>query len=404
MKRSSRGFTLLEVLVAMSLFTLLGYAVVTLMKSGVEMYLGGNMVAQQEDRLELSLPRLEEDLRMMRLPSMRDRIPFDSKNPDPEKEPERLPPENRFLSGVHKYKIGREEVSCRWLAFVRDVAGLRELDSFLLRAGTNPKADAVIDGKDDEEEHKNGRHLASGGEVEVLWIWLPDERKPGVGAVHRAYRTPIGGPDSLLDPKNHDTLERLREKVKATPIFTGVLRWDLLFWTQYTTTWEWREGEPRVVKRPATESEAKLRAACGPSRTWDSTRGLLSDKEFLLAKPNSFTFAGDDIWPRRVRVEFSLVEDETVLARGFSAGERDFVVEATDFATGRGELFSKPMRIGLEWVLLQGRDPQARDRFRIESRGALGTSELVHGEGTPVYFGRMFDFAVSIPAFRDDNN
>ncbi|MHC4409788.1 MAG: prepilin-type N-terminal cleavage/methylation domain-containing protein, partial [Planctomycetota bacterium] len=38
---SLRGFTLLEILVAMSLFTLIGFSVVLLMTSGVDMWLQG---------------------------------------------------------------------------------------------------------------------------------------------------------------------------------------------------------------------------------------------------------------------------------------------------------------------------------------------------------------------------
>jgi hypothetical protein len=280
------------------------------------------------------------------------------------------------------------------------------LDHYVSRAGTNPRADAIIDGKDDEEEWKNNRHLAAGGAVEVLWIWLPDETRPGIGALHRAFRTPIGGAGTLLDPKNYDTLEHLRENVRPQLLIQDVIHFNILYWTQYTTTWEWTAAEPSVTKRPETVSEARMgRKPCGPSDTWDSTRGVFDGKTFRLAKgPTSVGFTADDIWPRWVRVEFALKEEETRLARGLSSGEREFTVEAVDFAVGRGELFSKPMKVGAEWIVLNGRDPQARDRFLVESRAVYGTSELVHGEGTPVYFGRVIDATLTIPAFRDDNN
>ncbi len=45
-RRTDRAFTLLEIMVAMSLFTIIGLAVVTLMSTGVDMWLRGNRAAQ----------------------------------------------------------------------------------------------------------------------------------------------------------------------------------------------------------------------------------------------------------------------------------------------------------------------------------------------------------------------
>ncbi|MDH3592855.1 MAG: prepilin-type N-terminal cleavage/methylation domain-containing protein, partial [Planctomycetota bacterium] len=168
MRMGRRAFTLLEILIAMSLFTVLGFAVVVLMRNGVDMWIRGNRGARQEDRLEQSLPRLEEDLRMVAVPNQRDRRPFDPKNPDPEKEPQPLMPDNRFISGYQNYKIRDKDYQCRFFSFVRDISGLSEIETYVLRAGRNAKADAYIDGKDDEEEFSKNNHLPTGGAVEVL--------------------------------------------------------------------------------------------------------------------------------------------------------------------------------------------------------------------------------------------
>lgn len=406
-----RGFTLLEILISMSLFTLIGLAVVMLMRTGVDMWLRGTRSSQQEDRLEQSLPRLEEDLRMTLLPAQRDRVPFDPKNPDPEKEPDPLPPVNRFVSGYITFKIRDTEYKCRYLAFVRDIEGLGELATYVARAGTNAKADAYIDGKNDEDEFKHNRHLPTGGAVEVLWLWLPDEDRPGVGSVYRAYRSPIGGAESLLDPRNYDDLKEIKENIKPQPIFQNVIMFDLSFWTQYTTTWDWEPGQPSIRSRPTTPEALRAgRRECGPSRTWDSTRGLLpntggGDSVFYLGKGKaSLNFSGDDIWPRMARVEFALLEEDTVLARGLGTNDKDFVVLSGAFATGRGELDGRLMKIGSEWLQIAGRDGHQRDMFRIERRGLRGTTAVAHSPQTPVYYGRVFDFTISIPSFRDDNN
>jgi prepilin-type N-terminal cleavage/methylation domain-containing protein len=400
------GFTLLEVLIAMTLFTILGAGVVLLMRTGIELYVKGTDGSRIEDRNEQSLPRLQEDFRQLIVPSQIDRIPFDPKNPDPEEEPDPLPPTNRFVSGTQTFAFGDKQVACRYVAFVRDLTGLGEIETYASRAGQNAQADAYIDGKDDEQEFRANRHLPTGGAVEVLWIWLPDEKRPGVGAVYRAYRSPIGGTDTLLDPTNYDALDKLFRIIRPQPVFQNVLLFDLLFWTQWTTTWDWSKSEPVVTGPPSDAQQWQDgRPECGPSATWDSTRGVVPREVFRLAKgPASFRFSADDVWPRAVRVAFALAETETTLAVALGAGDPSFTVISGDFATGRGELDGQPMKIGAEWVDIGSRDGTRRDVFYLRSRGQRGTANVAHPVGEPVYYGRVFDFTIQIPSFRDDNN
>ncbi|MFQ5844739.1 MAG: type II secretion system protein J [Planctomycetota bacterium] len=401
--RTQRAFTLLEVLVAMGLFTIVGFAVVVLMRTGVDMWLGGSRIAQQEDRLELSLPRLEEDVRMVHVPPQVDTVPYDPNNPDPEREPDPLAPPNRMISGAHEYKIGDRIVPARYWGFVREL-GRTELDTYVSRAGTNPEADAYIDGRNDEEEFKHNRHRATGGVVEVLYIVLPDDRRPGVSSLCRAFRTPIGGPGTLLDPKTHDTLTKVRQGVQPEPILSNVLHFDILFWTQFTTTWEYEEGSPQIIQRPRSTGQTGVASPyCGPSAAWDSTRGILPEKVFRLRKEKSLGFTADDIWPRRVRITLAVAEDETELVDALGPDEREFTVVGADFATGRGDLYGRFLKIEDEWVRIEARDPGRRDRFDV-SRGALGTGAAAHPADAKVYYGRMMEFVVSIPSYRDDNN
>ncbi|MHC4451928.1 MAG: PulJ/GspJ family protein, partial [Planctomycetota bacterium] len=251
---SRRGFTLLEILVAMSLFTLIGFSVVLLMTSGVDMWLQGTRGAQNEDRKEMSLPLLEADLRHLRVGTSRDRIPVDLSEEGPQQELPAITPANRFVSGYVTYRFGEKEVPCRYLAFVRDLSGLGEIEVYALRAGRNPAADAYIDGKDDEKEFNENRHLPTGGQIEVLWIWLPDPDDPGLGAVYRAYRTPIGGTQTLLNPLNFLDYGKLMREIKPKSVFQDVLLFDVYFWTQFTTTWEFSAGEPRIVRRPQSKA------------------------------------------------------------------------------------------------------------------------------------------------------
>ena len=283
-----------------------------------------------------------------------------------------------------------------------------EIDRYALRAGTNPQAEKHIDGIDDEEEFKKNNHLPTGGQIEVLWIWLPDTDTPGLGTVYRAYRTPIGGEGTLLDPKNFAEYGQLMREIKPQAVFQEVLLFDVYMWTQYTTTWQFRGGDPRITTRPETAADSSAgRRPCGPSRVWDSTRGWFvgGRNEFRLHRTkDSINFAGDDIWPRMVRVEFSLREMETQLKSDFTTGMPTFSVHDTRFATGTGELVNVMMKIGNEWVRVRSRDYTDPDTFLIDQRGLRNTAAVNHPAESPVYFGRVYDVTVEIPSYRDDNN
>ena len=112
----------------------------------------------------------------------------------------------------------------------------------------------------------------------------------------------------------------------------------------------------------------------------------------------------DDIWPRKVRVRVAVAEEDTELAKGISEGDRAFTVVSTDFAVGRGDIAGHYFKIGDEWIQVAGRDVRLRDRFLVQDRGALGTTAVAHGRDNTVHYGRMMDFVLSIPSFRDDNN
>ena len=47
---------------------------------------------------------------------------------------------------------------------------------------------------------------------------------------------------------------------------------------------------------------------------------------------------------------------------------------------------------------------QDRDLFSVDRRAQWGTKEMSHAADTPVYYGRINEFAIEIPSFRDDNN
>ncbi len=400
----ARGFTLLEIMVAMTLFTMIGLAVVMLMSTGVDMWLRGNRSSLREDRIEQSMPRLIQDARAILVPPQFDRIPFDLKNPDPDKEPEPVVPDNRMNSGYLNYKAADRDIRVRYWAFVRSIDGMGEMDDYVARAGTNPQANSYIDGIEDEDEFSKNLHLPTGGAAEVLWIFVPDTTRPGLGTVSRAFRSPIGGQGTLLDPKNYDTLAKLQNTIKPQKMFADVLHFDLLFWTQFTTTWEWDQNEPRVWARPGSAAAASAGTPeCGPSATWDSTRGIMQMDQFKLSRGDaSKNRSSDDVWPRRVRVEFALSEENTRLVDAIGQTDREVRIDSPEFGTGSGELAGHLMKIGEEWVEINEREE--RDILSLARRGMRGTKANSHGEMAIIRYGRMVDFTIPLPAHRDDNN
>jgi hypothetical protein len=132
---------------------------------------------------------------------------------------------------------------------------------------------------------------------------------------------------------------------------------------------------------------------------------LIKPNEFRLHKTEkSLNYAGDDIWPRAVRVEFALREMTTQLQADLGASANDFSVYDPTFATGRGVLANVPMKVGAEWITIAARDPRDPDTFLIGTRGRRGTAVVNHPAESNVYFGQVFDMMISIPAFRDDNS
>jgi len=82
----------------------------------------------------------------------------------------------------------------------------------------------------------------------------------------------------------------------------------------------------------------------------------------------------------------------------------EFLVSEASFATGYGELDGRAMKVGPEWIRVAYRDGNRRNLFHVLERGVFGTPAVAHGAGAPVYYGRVFEFTIHCPSFRDDNN
>ena len=375
MNHRSRGFSLLELLIAMSLFLVLGTALVALLTRAMDFLDSGTGGTELQDkandffipfRADVEHVVVERSL-MPGDPVIRfhcDLIPFDS-NED-----------------------GEQDYLAQRFVFVR--ATNREASDPLARqAGTRAGADAYLDGKDDREEAAAGKLKALGGMEEVMYVALPDDAKdPGLLTLYRATRSPPGGAGTLFDVKKPEAIRKV-----AQPLLKGVLHFGVRFWTASTTGWD--------------ESTGSF-GGSSPLATWDSTRGALTPgknperSEFLLGRgPESFRDPRDDISPRAVRATFAFQRTgrdgkEAGLLSPMDASVKKVDVANTDFAAGALLPFVK---VGTEWMSVAEREP---DAFKIVARGRWLTTGVAHTTGEAVRAAHGISRTITIPNYRED--
>ena len=73
--RRDAGYTLLELMLAMAIFTFLGAMVVFLMRQGLNIFMVGTKDTNLQDRADTVLPRLRLDLEALTVPHSRDAPP-----------------------------------------------------------------------------------------------------------------------------------------------------------------------------------------------------------------------------------------------------------------------------------------------------------------------------------------
>jgi prepilin-type N-terminal cleavage/methylation domain-containing protein len=401
----ARGFTLLELLVAMALFAILGVAVVALLGQGLAIFSEGTADTTMQDRLQSALPQLRSDFAAIM----------------PVEPPEVLPPpmseeaRQQATAGSAAPAVEAPAVRLRsgWLrlrdvptdwppvffvAFVR--ANAQESEDPLLRdAGTAALAagspmrvydPAAVDGGE------RGNLVAPGGVLEVAWIAVPEDPFPdrrtgpptpdptwprGVLTLYRLFRAPVGGAKTLLDPANLDSLAKIR--AAGRPMHDGVLHFGVTF--------------RNVFAKSFTDGVGGGRAGDGEpyvGSVWDSTRAL--DKQFALHRgAESLADPHDDVFPAAARIEVALAIEgpfgfgrgETLLAAGIAPEEKRLTVESVDplFVAGPAE---RAFKVEGEWMstLLDTID-MAERRVTVQ-RGQRGTPPTDHAAGAPVYVGR----------------
>lgn len=405
-KQGARGFTLIEVLVSMTILVILGGALIVILRGGVLTWRQSEARRESFDQAQAIFLQLREDLESA-LP------PFSTPLCDPGNEVEA-----RFVcdkpNGLPR------------LFLVRSLKAESE-HPITGHAGSAIAADAVIDQRNDLAEARASRLRATGGAEEVAWVLGSD------GILYRGVKTPIGPPYSLfadtnayeLAPPPGSKLPKPDLNAPAPPpppgpppstgatrpallrpFATNVIHLELRFWTQYTRTW----GTAYPALREAHDDERS-----GPLTYWDSTRALIAvpkppapvpayfKREFhTFLSRSSLYDARDDILPSAVRITLVLREADAANTHTFLTAKvsaRDDELSVQD--PGRLPPGPSFVYIGGEWI----RYDEVRGSTVVVSkngRGARGTLPAEHDGSQPVVVGRSFTAIFDVPACRED--
>ncbi|NUN52837.1 MAG: prepilin-type N-terminal cleavage/methylation domain-containing protein, partial [Planctomycetaceae bacterium] len=237
------GFSLVELLIAMALFSVLGIALIALLRQSTAFLDRGQAGSEIQDLLENADRRISEDLANVYIqPSSAEGLP-----------------DVRFNSwriGFDTDADGEADAYGQQLSFVRSVQG-EAADPTLRAAGSVPGAAAEIDGEDDQAESDRGEHRPAGGKQEVSWLVVPDGKsdrndatfEPGLMTVYRGERFLVGGPPEKalvpgeLPPEKgrprkagarYGVTSAREAKERMSPLMTGVLHLSFEFFTRHT--------------------------------------------------------------------------------------------------------------------------------------------------------------------------
>lgn len=418
MLRSSRarGLTLLELLIAMTIFSVLGIFLFTLVARSLEIYRSAEGEGELIDDLDTGLSPLIDDLSC---------VSIGDPSGSGQKVEFRCTHDRRYIPSTEAganagkdrpiaYSVG----DCRSfvLRFVRTFPG-SELESTIGRfAGTSNDAKNYIDGVDDLEEsgaikatrrgvvtrsaEKGGAQqpptpglLAPGGLTEVMYfVESGPFDPPGLSTLYRCARSPVGGSGSFFDPGMLDQMTPEWIAARGVPIVSHVAYFAVLFWSQASESWMTAET---LDGRGIGVRDGSWR---GSEYFWDSTRGRLS--EFSLSRgAGSLQNYRDDIFPSRAMIVMTLASGGSAdggLVVGKIPQDAKTIGVTNPKAVKAAAENGGYVKIGDEWVRVRSVDG---NQMTVD-RGVRQTTPSVHEPGTPYFAGRTFTKVVEIPAHR----
>ena len=412
MKRM-RGLTLLELLVAMSIFSVFGLFLFSLMRQSLEIYRSSRGVGELQDKEEHAFRALDEDLSCTYI--------GDPDGPGPKVEflithdRKWVPPEGVEVTNeirqARTWSAG--DPRALLIRLVRTLPGSELGDTVARFAGTYADPKAIIDGVDDLAESRaleliardpdredeaqrppRGAGLeAPSNLMEVMYLLDTGESDlPGTYTLLRAIRSPIGGPGSFFAP---GFLERLTPEWiarYARPVVSGISWFGVVAWGQETREWD----AERVLSGEYLGQKNHDRSELN----WDSTRGKIEAFGLHRGAASASVFE-DDVFPSALHFVATFVQEggtiqDATLVGDLPANLRNFRLSdakaLADFDRGG----SRHLRIDDEWMEVQGVNGV---EVRV-ARGVRGTTAARHAGASPVLIGRRVERTITIPASR----
>jgi len=395
MKRS--GFTLVELLAATALFSVLGLLLFEMTRGAADVWNTGERNREVHDRAAAAFELITTDLRHL-WPG----------TPGVSEQDARL----LGLYVEHDADAdGAGAVRVPALAFTRVLHEERELD-WLRRAGDAPGAQGASDLLEPLEPTQL---RATGGLAETVYTLAALPGEDSLSLV-RAVRTPVGGQGSLLEPQQLARLDRVLGG--AVRVADGVLGLVVEYWAPGTTHWVGEApADQAVLERddaegaadPATVGTASAGSPPGAVvdddgtvalTSWDSTRGLLGHAFPHHRGEESVLDGRDDMIPRYLRL--TLILDarlpQTELTEDLSPSSKRLAVRGTSFLND--EAAPDHVLVDQEWMALAA----IQDGELLVERGARGSLVVEHREGAAVRVGRSFTLTLALPTARENYN
>jgi len=189
---------------------------------------------------------------------------------------------------------------------------------------------------------------------------------------------------------------------KALPLADGVIYFEVLLWTQYTTTWDTAVPFHAWANSYSPED-------CGPTFTWDSDRLEDPDTpEFEMDWAGLESEVQDNVFPRAIKVVVTVepprrLQPASPLRLRTPLNVGDTRVDVIGESPPRNPQWPY-IRVGQEWIRYSDyvTDP-AGDYFLVApgGRGQRGTEEADHAAGERVAVGYTFSRVFYNPAARE---
>lgn len=361
-RSASAGFTLLEILVAVGVFVLLGALLVGILSGAMRLWDSGEVRRDTYERAQVVFDQVSRDLA---------NVYADADPTLPQKKTSvgaaLLPPEAYLATAdpALSFHSQPDDSGSSWLAFT--VVGGRAIRGVYFRIDPSTEAGTLLRGTYEPNVSSTKLVRVEGTKEFPVQPMAPETR----------IKSPKELASSMTQPKFIEE--------SSNSLASGILYFGLRFWTPTTTTWD-LAVRPRKSPRAGEE--------CGPETRWDSSARF--DRRFYAfdtkARDTDPVVA---MVPALIRIEI-VVEPEARRQRGtkipedLDTAQKEITVDSTrDFPEAPNYF-----KIDSEWFHYTGRTATS---FTVDQRGARGSTPERHKANARVRYGETFVTVVQIP-------